>query len=171
MAGKTGVSLNWGGLDKCVDKAVKQLADHRPILKEVGEAMVSSTMQRFEEGKGPDGTPWEPSARAWQQGLGHSARKATAKRKGRRFKADSGSFGKTLVDTARLRNSISAAVTADDVLWGTNLVYARIHQKGGKAGRGHKTTLPARPYLGLNDEDLEEIAGIIADFIEDPFKG
>lgn len=172
MSGKTGFGMHWGGLDKCLGEAAKALQGRRKaLLQDIGEAMVSSTIQRFQEGKGPDGKAWEPSARAWQQGLGHSARKATAKRKGRRAKADSGRFGKTLVDKGQLQGSLSAAVTADAVFWGSNLEYARIHQKGGKAGRGHKTTIPARPYIGVNDEDNEEIKAILADFIQGAFKG
>lgn len=35
------------------------------------------------------------------------------------------------------------------VIYGSNIVYANIHQKGGKAGRGRKTLIPARPYMGV----------------------
>lgn len=148
MAGKTGASMNWGGLDKCLGNAAKALQGRRKaLLAEVGEAMVSSTVQRFIDSVAPDGDSWQPSQRALAEN------------------------GKTLVDKARLQNSITAAVTADAVFWGSNLTYARIHQKGGKAGRGHKVTLPARPYLGINDDDKEEIAAIVADFIKGAFKG
>jgi phage virion morphogenesis protein len=50
-----------------------------------------------------------------------------------------------------------------------NLKYARIHQLGGKAGRGRKTRLPARPYLGISEEDKEEVAGIIGDYLKEAF--
>ena len=33
---------------------------------------------------------------------------------------------------------------------GSNKKYAAIHHLGGQAGRGHKTNLPARPYLPIN---------------------
>ena len=33
------------------------------------------------------------------------------------------------------------------------------------AGRGHKTAIPARPYLVIQDEDLTEIHAIISDFL------
>lgn len=39
---------------------------------------------------------------------------------------------------------------------GSNLRYARIHQLGGKAGRGRKVTIPARPYLGLTQRHKEQ---------------
>lgn len=40
---------------------------------------------------------------------------------------------------------------------GSNKVYAAIHQLGGQAGKNKKTTIPARPYLKLTDDNLEEI--------------
>jgi phage virion morphogenesis protein len=32
---------------------------------------------------------------------------------------------------------------------GTNMVYGRIHQKGGYTGRGHKSHVPPRQYMGI----------------------
>jgi phage virion morphogenesis protein len=43
------------------------------------------------------------------------------------------------------------------------VVYARIHQLGGKAGRGHAVTLPARPYIGISEDDIKEARAIIRD--------
>jgi phage gpG-like protein len=47
--------------------------------------------------------------------------------------------GQTLIDTARLKNSITTKNTERSVSWGTNVKYARIHQLGG--------TIPARTVL------------------------
>lgn len=172
MAQKSGVSLHWGGLDRALNSAVKKGLEHRQALLEaVGESLVSSTVQRFADGKGPDGQTWEPSARAWEDGLAREGRKATAKRKAVRARPESGDFGKTLVDTARLRNSIDYAVTSHSVMVGSNVAYARIHQLGGKAGKGMQTTIPARPYLGVNDTDVEEVKGILADWLAGTFGG
>lgn len=41
----------------------------------------------------------------------------------------------------------------DAVAIGSHMVYARIHQLGGMAGRGRKVKIPARPYLGLNEAE------------------
>ena len=109
MAGAS-VTLNWGGLDKAVGGAALHLrGSHKALLTEVGEAMVSGTLQRFQDGVDPEGQPWEPSHRALADG------------------------GKTLVDSAALQNSIAALATASAVYVGSNLVYSRIHQEGGKA--------------------------------------
>ena len=45
----------------------------------------------------------------------------------------------------------------ESAIIGSNKVYAAIHQLGGQAGKNKKTTIPARPYLKLTDDNLEEI--------------
>lgn len=151
MAVKSGAALNWGGLDKRIGKLTENMAKRQDMLSTVGETLVSSTNQRFQDSKGPDGKTWEPSARAWEDGI------------------NDGGFGKTLADTGRLMQSIDYATTPDSVMVGSivgsNVAYARIHQMGGKAGRGRKVSIPARPYLGVSEEDKEEVQAIIADFM------
>ena len=61
---KSGVSLNWGGLDKALLGAAKRLAERQMLMDGIGEMMVSSTLQRFEDEEGPDGKAWKPSIRA-----------------------------------------------------------------------------------------------------------
>lgn len=53
--------------------------------------------------------------------------------------------------------SITSDYTNDTAVVGTNEPYAAIHQFGGKAGRGRKTTIPARPFLKLTPEDESDI--------------
>ncbi|WP_294622898.1 phage virion morphogenesis protein [uncultured Bilophila sp.] len=147
---KSGVSLNWGGFDRRLMEAARGLAAHQAILADIGEALVSSTVQHFVEGKGPDGEGWKPSERSARDG------------------------GKPLSDTGRLRQSIEYTTTPDSVMVGTNVIYGRIHQLGGeirpkrkkalkvKGKLVSKVTMPARPYLYIDDEDREEVAHIIA---------
>ncbi len=57
--------------------------------------------------------------------------------------------GSTLRDTSRLMRSVkSRPAGRGEVLVGSHLVYARIHQEGGDAGRGGSVKLPQRRYLG-----------------------
>jgi len=110
-----------------VDQALASLeafaANPQPLLAEIGEIVLSQGQDSFENQAAPDGTPWIPSQRVEQHG------------------------GQTLVDKGQLLASLGMEVLPDSVMVGTNKVYAAIHQVGGKAGRGGKTTLPARPFL------------------------
>ena len=163
MATKNGVSLNWGGFDKALGKAAHKLGDKQALMESVGDALVSGTLKRFSDQEDPQGKKWEPSARAAEEG------------------------GETLTDTAALRKSIDYAATSEKVMVGSNLPYARIHQKGGtikpkKAkklvfkGRGgkkvavDKVTIPARPYLGVSADDMKDVRETISDFLAGTFK-
>lgn len=67
-----------------------------------------------------------------------------------------------LNDTGRLRSSITTRASADEAAVGTNVVYARIHQYGGKTGRrGARFIMKARPYLGFNAEDRRVSLAIV----------
>ena len=108
----------------------------------VGQTLVSSTLDRFESGTAPDGVPWRPSKRARETG------------------------GQTLVDTSRLRDSITFRASADGVEVGTNVVYAAIHQFGSNPDGSKPRGIPARPYLGLDDGDRDAIREIVLDAIQ-----
>lgn len=120
---------------------VARLGNLTPAMDEIGSALTASTLDRFERGKAPDGSPWEPSLRAI---------------------ADE---GQTLVDSARLMQSITHKASQREVEIGTNLIYARIHQFGGQAGKGRSVELPARPYLGASDDDERAIGEIFDDYL------
>lgn len=146
MAGKTGVSLNWGGFDKALGKAAQKLGDTQALMESVGEALRSGTIERFDAEEDPQGKKWKPSARAMAGG------------------------SKTLDKESHLKDSIDYATTSDKVMVGSNLPYARIHQLGGKTGKGHKVDMPARPYLGVSEEDMDEVRETMADFLAGAFK-
>ena len=145
MATKNGVSLNWGGFDKALGKAAHKLGDTQALMESVGEALRSGTIERFEAEEDPQGKKWKPSARAMAGG------------------------GKTLDKESHLKDSIDYAATSDKVMVGSNLPYARIHQLGGKTGKGHKVDMPARPYLGVSEEDMD-VRETMADFLAGAFK-
>jgi phage virion morphogenesis protein len=70
-----------------------------------------------------------------------------------------------------LHSSLTHNDSAEGTVFGSNMVYARIHQQGGQAGRGHKSLIPARPYMGipqdfdrriLNDPAVLKLLGLEA---------
>ena len=109
-----------------------------PLMKVIGEIIRSSVIRNFETGGRPD---------KWRR---HSP-------KTRRITGD-----RVLINTARLMKSISAKAYPDRAEIGTNVVYGRIHQLGGMAGRNRKVRIPARPYLMVQDEDWPEIRSAAA---------
>jgi phage virion morphogenesis protein len=112
----------------------ERLRDMTPILTVLAEDTRTLIDDSFQASKSPDGTPWAPLS------------DATIRIKPRR------AGGKPLVDTARLRNSITAVGGTSSLRFGTNTKYAGPHQLGANVrvfGRGSPKTLQARPFLPI----------------------
>ena len=127
--------------------------DKRQVTASMAEAMRTSTLDRFRNEKAPNGQRWKRSIRASTEG------------------------GKTLTNTARMKNSIHSQSDASGFAVGTNTIYASTHQLGepgrkitirAKTSKGLvfridgkwirkrqvtvKVKIPARPFLGLSEE-------------------
>lgn len=63
--------------------------------------------------------------------------------------------GKTLIDSGHLRASLTHRASRTGVEIGTASIYAATHQ----FGRG---AIPARPFVGLDDADREDIPDIVS---------
>jgi len=123
--------------------------DTRPMFDEIGGYLDSEVELRFIEGVDFEGNALIPSQRALNEG------------------------GKTLVDRGHLRDSYTHNVFMDGsgVEHGSNMVYAAIQHFGGKTGRNHSVELPARPVMGINDNDEDEINHIVDDFYRSVVNG
>lgn len=156
------------GLEKALKKGSSLDIKNR-LGKPVGEALVSSTRERFRTSKDPTGRPWKSlSSTTVKSGFkkrdykkSGGLKKGVAEREAKRL---------ILVQRGRLKNSVKSAADGTMVAVGSNLDYARIHQKGGQAGRRKKVKIPARPYLGVSDSDQREIERLTAKFLKEPFR-
>jgi phage virion morphogenesis protein len=148
--GKTGASfrMDMSRLANAVSRAAGLMGESRNLAEAVGEVLVASIRKRFKDETDPEGNRWKESARAESEG------------------------GQTLTETAGLKNSIAYEASPTMVVVGTNKEYAAIHQfggeikpksapklkfqVGGKWVSASKVTMPARPFIGINEEDMEE---------------
>lgn len=127
----------------------RKLADMRPVMASIANTMHESVMQNFAQQGRP--SPWKTLAPA-----------TIAQRK------KQGTWPGNILDRASqagLKASISTEHDATSATVGTNKVYAAIHQFGGQAGRGRKISIPARPFLWLGPEELEELVEIAAFYL------
>lgn len=171
---------------------MKALGDApRPIWDAIGQYGETSTRLRFKHQAGPDGQAWKPSKRVIKSG------------------------GQTLRLKSRLLGSITHRASNSGAEWGSNVIYAGIHQFGGKinklafsswlrlrTGKGgallrqkdhahlavfakathknavtkrftvgaHTITMPARPYLGVNEQDGREMLTLANDAVDQAAK-
>ena len=136
--------------------------DKKALNAALAEGVRESTLERFKQSKDPSGKRWKTSIRAATTG------------------------GKTLIDSSQLRNSIKAKSDASGFAVGTNVKHAATHQFGepGRTIRAKKAkalrfqvggrwvtkkqvnvSIPARPFLGLSEDDMQEIKATVEDFV------
>lgn len=136
--------------------------DKKAINAALAESSRESTLERFKQSKGPSGKRWKTSIRALREG------------------------GKTLIQSSQLRNSIKSKSDVSGFAVGTNAKHAATHQFGepGRTIRARKkkalrfyaggrwiskkqvkVSIPARPFLGFSDDDMQEMKATIENFI------
>ena len=123
--------------------------DQAQLLDTIGASLESSSKERFEEKVGPDGQRWQE----WSAGY-------------RAYQAKRWPGASLLVRRGELQQSITSnvEVTGDTarILWGSNMVYAAVHQWGYDFAWGR---VEARPYLGVSDQDMADLRAEIEDWL------
>ena len=146
--------------------------DTAPLMRRLGERIQAWTQDRFDanQQQAPDGTPWAKLNPKYAQN------------KPRHLQ------NRKLTLSGHLRKSIRwQLLDSQSVLVGTNVKYAAIHQFGGEirakggslrfrlANGGfatvQKVTMPARPFLGISDDDRDDILDIIQARIQERTQG
>lgn len=145
------IEFNDDGIQVGLDGLSQLLSDMTPVFQDIGEALAVSTENRFVAGEAPDGSAWAPKSKAT---LAKYAR-------GKDPVSDKPLHGPSL----QLSRTIYYEAGASEVLIGSPMIYAGMMQLGGaKANFPHLWgDIPARPYLGVSDEDRGHILDIIAE--------
>lgn len=150
-----GVQIIDRGLDDAIKSASKLVDfEHFELMDVIGRLVQNQTRQRIvSEKEGPDGTAWVAN----HEGTS------------------------TLYASGALHDSIDYQSGMDEVEIGSALVYAAIHQFGGvikpKKAKSlsfmkgnarvyaRSVNIPARPYLGLSADNIDEINSVVSDFL------
>ena len=119
----------------------------RPLMKNIAGVFAYLTEENFKEEGRPKWTDLAESTKKQRKKTGHYP-------------------GQILQITGQLASSISTYYDDNSAIIGSNLDYSAIHQLGGQTGKGKKTTIPARPYLQLTDEDFAEIIDKTENFLK-----
>lgn len=152
----SGVKLHIDIDDRRIQQVLSRLIETgqnlAPVMEDIATYGETSTQGRFRTETAPDGSKWKPNRRG----------------------------GKILKQQMHLLDSIVSDFGADFAEWGTDtsVIYGAIHQFGGEIrpknksalffrlpdGTGRrvkKVTIPARPFLGINAEDEQNIIDIV----------
>lgn len=125
----------------------------RPALLEIGEHLLESSKQRFGRLIGPSGERWPANS------------PVTVARKGRNQPLTG--------ETGQLQDSLHYQLINKNTLeLGSPLEYASMQQFGGSREEFPHLwgDIPARPFLGVSNDDRDEILDIVQDHLERALK-
>ena len=165
------INIQVEGLDE-LQKRFKtcsnDLAKMQKFWHNVGEYMKKRTIKEcFDKEQSPDGQKWKLLSEAR-----HNER------------INKGANYKILSDTGELRRSIHYRASDKDVVIGSNLKYAPIHNFGGSINVTHKMRnylhfkgihlkkstmqikIPARPFLGVTQADKNHILEMMKTYVQ-----
>lgn len=163
------------------------------IMRQIGALLVAESQEAFKKQKF-GGEEWKSRGKINVMGIIADFAAGKSSPPARRFQSRP-----VLIDTGRLRQSITFKVKkSNEVVVGSNLPYAGVHQYGGEtesevitdavqaalskwlksSGKAHKSKLgfllskkmrdqtikaklPARPFIGVTDQTIIDIADII----------
>ncbi|KLV09660.1 hypothetical protein ABT56_00385 [Photobacterium aquae] len=136
-----------------MNRQLKDVADKisnlQPLYDQIGEYLLTVHHNRWRLQQSPQGLPWQPLASNYKQ------RKPVNQQW-------------ILVLNDHLRQSLTYWYDEQGLAFGTALEYGAIHHYGGQQDMPpHLAAIPARPWLGVSQDDISEIYDILGDFLMD----
>lgn len=133
-------------LNQVLDKLFEKTTDLKPLMKSIAGTMADSVEENFKQEGRPEWAKLKESTIKLRTQKGYWP-------------------GKILQMRGELAASITSAYDESSAMVGSNKSYARIHQLGGDAGRNKKTKIEARPYLKLDEKDLNNILNATLNYL------
>lgn len=129
------------------------LTDLSEVMNDIGFAMVASTKDRIDRGVTPDGAPFAPRS---QVTLDRYAAQGIDPKGGPLRRRDD------------MRDGIFHAAGSDHVEIGSGAIQAAMMQFGGTRAQFPNLwgDIPARPFLGLSQDDEVQIVEIVEDWLD-----
>lgn len=168
------LSVDDSAFKKYLDKLEERGSNLGPLLAKVGEIAFEAVQENFDEQGRPKWVSLKSETIKEREKLGYT--------------------GPILQRTGKLKRSITKKITSDSAIIGTNLEYAAIQHFGGtirhpggtkygfyKDGtvgwkkkdnpkfigktKPHSITIPARPFITVIQEDIDEMQEVVLDEI------
>lgn len=142
------------------------MTDMTPVMQDIGEALVISTQDRFTESVSPDGTAFAPRSPTTLDAY--------------KARGDVVDFRPLIGPSKALSGTIFPHAGADFVEVGSGREYAAVMQFGAAKGAFGRTkrgapipwgNIPARPFLGLSEQDRLNIVDVVEEWLEGVAKG
>ena len=156
------MAWNTAEADAVFAELAARMTDMTPVMEDIGEIMIESTRQNFAESSSADGIPWAPKSQATMDA--YAAR------------GDSVSAAPLIGPSRTLSTTIFSQPSSSSIRWGSNLIQAGVMQFGaakgefGTASNGSPIPwgdIPARPFIGVGEEDERQIIEKVEDWLGD----
>ena len=160
------IKFNDAEVQEMFREIAARLGDLTEPMAAIGDMLVKSTIQRFDEGISPEGVPWAAKSLATIDAYRQRSESRNTKMDNRPLHGPSGSLSSTIY--------AQTGPTAARV--GSPMVYAATMQFGalkGEFGTASNNTpipwgnIPARPFLGFSEDDRTAILETLTEWLED----
>lgn len=144
------IEYNDSQVMSALNELMRRMGDLTPVMRDIAGVMEDATERAFDNEQDPE------SGLAW-----HPLMASTVAMRG-------GNAHPILQNSGQLAASIVSAYGADFAEIGTNKVYAAIQHLGGTTASNSMIPgkdIHARPFLGLGDDDQEEILNILNSYL------
>jgi phage gpG-like protein len=164
-------------VDQELTEMFKRVAEHvenpGPMLRILGEGSVTRIKRRFETSLAPDGQRWKPNAESTMLSFigakGGIGKRGKVTKKG----AAIGASKKPLIGlTHDLQRQNHYDVNGNTLMVANTMIYGAIQHFGGKAGRGHRTTIPDRAFfpitaaMDLYPSEKQAMLGEVSEYLK-----
>ena len=155
----------------------RRVGDMTPAMREIGDVLAQSTIDRFKASTAPDGSRWAPNSPATILSYLQGKSGAFSKRDGRLTKKGAAVVMKKkplIGETKSLSSKFSHRADRASVEVFSTVKYAATHQIGAKKGEYGRTRrgapipwgdIPARPFMGLSESDKRSVLEIIEEHL------
>ena len=140
------IKVDASDLERKLRGVVLGLQQPAELMADLSEVMYNEVIKNFEMQGRPSWKKLSPVT--------------LAKKKGNRKLQEGGANSEDLIGSFEARVEGNTAVVSNAV------TYAAIHNFGGKAGRGLKVDIPARPFMTIPASGRQALADACADFLE-----
>ena len=140
------IEINTSDLERKMRGVALGLQQPARLMDDLSDVMYNEVIKNFEMQGRPSWKKLSPVT--------------LAKKEGNRKLQEGGTNSEDLI------GSFEARVEGDTAVVSNAVTYAAIHNFGGKAGRGLKVDIPARPFMTLPAKGRQALADACADYLE-----
>lgn len=139
-------------IKELLNKLYSRYTNLTPVMRRIAVIMHNAVEENFEQEGRPRWAALKPSTIRQREYKGHWP-------------------GKILQQRGQMAASVSMKSGADFAKVTTADIRAKIHHFGGKAGKGHKATIPARPFMKITSKEMGDIRLSLRDYLFGNFSG